>query len=136
MSKRITRKIYKTTSKPKRHKTKRHKTNKYRPRKYYLFGGNSNVHREQFRNMFIKNLKKLKLAIKENNETAISEILMSFANGFNSNRLGINYRIFASINTLEPLDKATYSRKEYHDSNVAIFSCLVLILANITDNAI
>ena len=54
MSKRITRKRHKTTSKTKRHKTKRRKTNKYRPRKYYLFGGNSNVHREQFRNMFIK----------------------------------------------------------------------------------
>ena len=136
MGKRITRKRYSIKSKSKRNKTKRHKTNKNTHHKFYLFGGNNILYRDNFRIMFMNNIKHLINAVKQTNKTAITKSLIKFENGFMGNRLGINNLILATMDTFKPIDKHNYSSEEYPDNKLAFFPSLVIIFENISDNKI
>lgn len=131
MNKRITRKKYKKMSSKYLKQRRKIKTNKNH--KQYLFGG-SNQNRNNFKNMFIKNLRKLKDAIQNNDLTKINETIITFSNGFRSNHLGINYRFFAYMNNFELIDREISSTITL--PNVAIYPCLVIIFGNISDNNI
>jgi hypothetical protein len=100
----------------------------------YLFGGFGRQNRNNFRNMFIKNLKKIKNAEQNQEPTKINQSLVDFSNGFSSNHLGINYRVFASTDTFEPIEKESY--EQLMTQNINLYPCLVLIFANISDNNI
>jgi hypothetical protein len=130
---------------------KKNKSKTKRKRNNIFFGGSGQAQRQSlgvvlpfsgragvlpFRNMFMKNLKKLMDAIEQKDTKLIDKALISFSNGFNSNQIGINNLILASITDFKPLDKYTYSHTEYPDVNVATFPCLVIIFENISDNNI
>ena len=90
--------------------------------------------RDSFRAMFIPSITKLKNAIKDNNPTKIDRSVSEIKNGFKNQKMGINLRILANIDTFQPIDKTNYSLEE--SSNIALLPCLVIIYENIPDTKI
>lgn len=90
--------------------------------------------RDKFRAMFIPNLLGLKESIQNDDKEKIDEYLNNLRNGFRNQKMGINNRILATMNTFQPINKSDYSLED--SGNIALYPCLVIIYENIGDNKI
>jgi hypothetical protein len=115
------------------------KTKKRINHNYYLGGALIDEavqiqNRDSFRAMFIPSIAKLKNAINDNNSAKIDKSISEIKNGFKNQKMGINLRILANIDTFQPIDKINYSLEE--SPNIALLPCLVIIYENIPDTKI
>ena len=102
------------------------KTKKRINHKYYLGGALIDEavqiqNRDSFRAMFIPSIAKLKNAINDNNSAKIDKSISEIKNGFKNQKMGINLRILANIDTFQPIDKINYSLEE--SPNIALLPC-------------
>lgn len=135
----ISRKYLKSFKKRKSCKSFKNHTKTKKRSKYHLGGTIIDEavqikNRDNFRNMFIPNLNKLKKAINTNDTNKIDKCINDFKNGFKNQKMGINLRILATLDTFQPIDKTKYSLTD--SSNIALLPCLVILYENILDTKI